>query len=294
MFRRILFPTDFSTYANTVFDCLPSLKTMGVEEVVLANIIRMGDTLFAETYNRESFHYMRWSVEEQLNVQRMALEGQGFKVITRTGCGFPGKEIARLAFEEKADLIVLGAQGTSLSSELMLGSTAFEIIRETLAPVLLLQAEVVRALGHVKCRWNCAEMFRRILHPTDFSTCADQALDLLDRLASERMEEALILHVQDERAMKHRPPEQIAEFDRIDQERLAERCQKIQRKGVRVRTMIRRGIPFQETLKAAEDEKVTLIILGSQGRSAVQELITGSTLENVARLSRLPVLIVRA
>lgn len=292
--RRILFPTDFSTFANTVFDCLPALKTIGVEEVVLANIIRTGDALFAETYNREAFRYIYWSVTEQLNVQRMGLEGYGLKVLTRIGYGNPGSELAQIAEEDRVDLIVIGAQGTSLGSELMMGSTAFEIIRKAPVPVLLFQAEAVRSFGHIQCRWNCAKLFQKILHPTDFSTCADQAWNVLVNLLSGQTQEVMILHVQDERVMKHRPAAQLADFDRIDQDRLRERCQQVQEKDVRVRALIRRGIPFRETLRVAEEEKVTLIILGSRGRSAVQELITGSTLENVARLSQLPVLIVRS
>ena len=37
---------------------------------------------------------------------------------------------------------------------------------------------------------------------------------------------------------------------------------------------------------------VTLIVLGSHGRSVVMEMLTGSTFENVARLSRQPLLVV--
>ena len=57
--------------------------------------------------------------------------------------------------------------------------------------------------------------------------------------------------------------------------------------------MLRHGIPFHETLKVAEEEKPCLIVRGSHGRSAVQEMLTGSTLENVVRLSHQPVLVVR-
>jgi nucleotide-binding universal stress UspA family protein len=294
MFRKILFPTDFSLYANTVFDCLPSLKTVGVEEVVLTNIMRLGDAQFSSTYNQEALQFMRWGVEEQLNVQRMALEGHGYRVIPRIREGVPGIEIAEISREENVDLIVLGAQGTSLSTELILGSTAFEIIRKAPVPVLLLQAEVIRSLGHLKCRWNCTNMFRRIVHPTDFSPCADKALDMMVNLVNDQTEEAILLHVQDERMMKHRLPEQIEEFDKTDEERLSERAQKFQGAARRVQTRIRRGIPFQETLKLADEVKAGVIILGSQGRSAIKELLTGSTLENVARLSRVPVLIVRS
>jgi len=57
--------------------------------------------------------------------------------------------------------------------------------------------------------------------------------------------------------------------------------------------VLRHGIPFSETLKVAEEEKPCLIAIGSHGRSAAQEMLAGSTLENVVRLSRQPVLVVR-
>jgi len=34
-------------------------------------------------------------------------------------------------------------------------------------------------------------------------------------------------------------------------------------------------------------------VMGSQGRSAIQELVTGSTMENVIRLAKQPVLVIR-
>ena len=63
--------------------------------------------------------------------------------------------------------------------------------------------------------------------------------------------------------------------------------------GFNAHFLVGRGIPFQEALKVAEEEDVGLIVLGSHGRSAIQEAFTGSTFENVARLSRRPVLVVR-
>ncbi len=43
MFARILFPTDFSAYADSVLACLPDLKSAGLREVVLLseNVARL-------------------------------------------------------------------------------------------------------------------------------------------------------------------------------------------------------------------------------------------------------------
>lgn len=293
MFARALFPTDFSAYANTVFACLPDLKAAGLRIVVLVGIIRESDVPLPETLNRESLERVRWSVEEQLNIARMALEGQGLRAITRIEYGSPAAQIVRAAEEEQVDLIVMGAQGKTVAQELLLGSVAHEVVRRATMPVLIQKVNVVRELGHVECRRVCTQMFTRVLHPTDFSDCANEAFQVVKRLKAAGTEEVILLHVQDERAMKHRPAEQIAAFDEEDTRRLERMRRDLMLRGLQSKVVLRHGLPFREALKVAEEEDVCLIVLGSHGRSAVREMLAGSTFENVVRLSRQPVLVVR-
>lgn len=60
MFARALFPTDFSVYADTVLACLPDLKRIGLQEVVLVSVIRPGDVPLPETIKRQSLAYWQW------------------------------------------------------------------------------------------------------------------------------------------------------------------------------------------------------------------------------------------
>lgn len=293
MFTRVLFPTDFSAYANAVFACLPDLKKTGLGEVVLLSVIRPSDVPMPETVNRESLEYWRFSLEEQMNVARMALEGKGLRVITRVEYGQPVEKILAVGEEEGAELIVMGAQGMTAAQELLLGSTAYEVVRRARLPVLLEKMEVVRELGHVRCHSVCQNLFARVLHPTDFSDCAEAAFRVVKRLKSAGTKQVTVLHVQDERSMRHRSAGQIAGFDREDSERLQKLCNALSMFGLQAQPMLRRGIPFRETLKAAEEVDAGLIVLGARGKSAAQELLTGSTLENVIRLSRQAVLVVR-
>lgn len=294
MFRRVLFPTDFSAYATAVMDCLPELKAAGMGEVLLLGIIRPGEVPLGHSVDRELLERVRWGAEQQLHIARLALEGQGLVVRIRLEVGPPATEIVRVAGEERVDLIVMGAQGESLVQELLLGSVAHQVVRTAPVPVLVDKFDVVRELGHVECRRRCGRTFTRVLHPTDFSDCADVAFNVVKRLRSAGTEEVILLHVQDERAMRHRPPEQLAEFDRTDTERLEKMRQALTLYGIpRVNLLLRHGIPFVEALKVAEEEDVCLIVLGSRGRSAVAEMLAGSTFENVARQSRRPVLVVR-
>ena len=293
MLERILFPTDFSVYANAVTACLPSLQSAGVKEVILLHVIRASDVPLPETYNLESYKYIHWSVEEQLNLLRMVMEGHGLRVRTRIEYGSPVAEVIRVAGEEKVKMIMIGAQGTTLAQELMIGSTAFEIMRRSPVPVLLEKAEVVREEGHNRCRWACAEMFQRVLHPTDFSESADEAYHFVESLRAAGTREVVLLHVQDERILKHRTQEQLVAFDQEDRDRLEERCHHLSDLGFKARWLLHRGNPAQETVKTADEIRAGLIAIGSQGRSAIKELMTGSTLESVIRLAKQPILMVR-
>lgn len=293
MFRRVLFPTDFSAYATAVMDCLPEWKAAGMQEVLLLGVIRPAEVPLGGSLDHDVLEEIRWGAQERLHLARQALEGQGLVVRTRLEVGPPAPTILRVAEEEGVDLIAMGAQGKSLVQELLLGSVAYEVARRAPAPVLIEKFDVVRQLGHVECRRHCARTFVRILHPTDFSDCAHKAFNVVKRLRTANAGEVLLLHVQDERAMHHRPPEQLAEFNRVDMERLEEMRRALLLYGFpQVRILICHGIPFVETLRVAEEEDACLIVLGSKGRSAVAEMLSGSTFENVIRQSRRPVLVV--
>lgn len=294
MFSHVLFPTDFSAYADAALACLPDLKAGGLRQVVLLSVIRPTDVPLPETINRESLEYWRWSLDEKMNVARMALEGKGLHVLTRIEYGNPAEQIVRVAKEERVNMIMMGAQGATAAQELLIGSTAYEVMRRATIPVLLLKFEVLRELGRLKCQRLCTNTFVHVLHPTDFSDSAEAAFQVVKRLKAAGTREVTLLHVQDERVMKQRPAEQIAEFDRQDRERLDALAKAVLLYGMQAHIVLRYGIPFREALKVAvEIGPDCLIVLGSRGRSAIREMLAGSTFENVIRLSRHPVLAVR-
>lgn len=293
MFERVLFPTDFSGYANSVFQCLPELKAAGTRDLLLLSVISPQQVPLGHTMDRDVLERIKWGNQQQLDIARMALEGQGFSVRTRLEEGMPAIEIVRVAGEERVDLIVMGAHGRSLVQEFLLGSVAYQVLRLSPVPVLIHKFEVVRQLGSVECRQVCGRLFQRVLHPTDFSETANAAFNVAKRLKAAGAEEVILLHVQDERAMKHRPPEQLAEFDREDMARMERMRKALTLRGLPSRALLRHGSPFVETLKVAEEEDVCLIVLGSRGRGAATEALAGSTFENVVRQGRRPVLVIR-
>jgi nucleotide-binding universal stress UspA family protein len=62
--------------------------------------------------------------------------------------------------------------------------------------------------------------------------------------------------------------------------------------AVELRVLV--GQPFERILETAGDEKVSLIVLGTHGRTGLAHTIMGSVAERVVRLAPCPVLTVHA
>ena len=53
------------------------------------------------------------------------------------------------------------------------------------------------------------------------------------------------------------------------------------------------GIPYQEISRFAEEKKIDLIVIGTQGRTGLERMLFGSTAEQVVRHAPCPVITVR-
>jgi nucleotide-binding universal stress UspA family protein len=63
--------------------------------------------------------------------------------------------------------------------------------------------------------------------------------------------------------------------------------------NIKARVRIEKGIPFTEILRVEDDEDVSLIIIGSHGKSNVAEILLGSVSEKVIRKAKRPVLVLK-
>lgn len=147
------------------------------------------------------------------------------------------------------------------------------------------------------------EMFERILYPTDFSEVSNKALGYVERLKDAGAREVVLLHVIDERELQ--VVEQHSEVPRGIEEGLKRTIEESARKtlgdldvtlktsGFEVKLRLEWGIPFREILRVAKEEAVSLVVVGSHGKSSVQEMLLGSVSEKVVRKSEAPVLVVK-
>jgi nucleotide-binding universal stress UspA family protein len=78
------------------------------------------------------------------------------------------------------------------------------------------------------------------------------------------------------------------------EEYLAPLAVELRKKGVRVTSQARRGIPAREILAAAREAEADLIAMSTHGRSGLGRMIFGSVAEAVLRHAEIPVFLMRA
>jgi nucleotide-binding universal stress UspA family protein len=135
---------------------------------------------------------------------------------------------------------------------------------------------------------------RCILHPTDFSDCAETAFHLACALARERSLRLIVLHVVPPplchgELLTRQPPDS---YYRQMEEWL--RRLRAKTTGVDVRICLEDGDPCEVILRTAEEEHCDLIVLGTHGRTGLPRAILGSIAEQVLRRAPCPVLTMRA
>jgi nucleotide-binding universal stress UspA family protein len=145
-----------------------------------------------------------------------------------------------------------------------------------------------------------SNLFYRIVVPTDFSDCSEEAWALAKRVAGTLGSEVVLAHVFVEPILYGDPPlaadsaGQLYEQGRKWVEEELEKWASAARvQGMTVRTIVRTGSAHEEIVNLATDERAELIIIGTHGRTGLNRLLLGSVTERVIRFAPCPVLTVR-
>jgi nucleotide-binding universal stress UspA family protein len=148
MFKKVLFPTDFSECSESVIPYLKKLKKSGTREVVVIHVIDSRYSGFIETvgwfgetvqqYESDMYENIKGEAEKQLERIRKKLS-PFFKVKIRIENGVPFKMIMDIAEKERVSLIVLGSHGKSNIEEMLLGSVSEKVIRKSKKPCLVIK-----------------------------------------------------------------------------------------------------------------------------------------------------------
>lgn len=150
-------------------------------------------------------------------------------------------------------------------------------------------------------------MFENLLYPTDFSDVSKKALDYIKSLKGSGAKKVIILRVINERKAECISQGvawagmQVADFLKESYRMLIEEAKaevkpveaELKAAGFDVEIMLERGVPQLRILEVAEEKEVSVIILGSHGRSNLAAVLLGSVSDHVIRHARRPVIVIK-
>ena len=64
-------------------------------------------------------------------------------------------------------------------------------------------------------------------------------------------------------------------------------------KGINVESILLEGNPSEELIRYADEEKMDIVIMGTLGKTGLDRILMGSVAGNLARHSKVPVMVVR-
>ena len=140
---KILIPVDGSAGANRAVENviagavtlkeMPQIFLLNVQWKLAAGNVKM--FISQETIN----DYYREQGMEALSAARSRLDAAGLAYTYHISVGTPAEAIVQYAQEQKVDQIVMGAQGESNLTKVLLGSVAGKVAHLAPMPVLLVK-----------------------------------------------------------------------------------------------------------------------------------------------------------
>lgn len=127
----------------------------------------------------------------------------------------------------------------------------------------------------------------KVLLCMDFSAPSEKLLKCIPELQNSGLQEVIVLHVVD----THSTAAQEKVLQEKNEQRMATIQKELRELGITVTTKLEIGIPSEEIVRIAQEEQISLILLGSHGKGYIKSRYLGSTTFDVLRLSEIPMLI---
>jgi universal stress protein E len=202
---------------------------------------------------------------------------------------YPADALAAAAKEHGADLVVLGAYGTSRGSGA--GMLATHAVRKSPAKVLLV-------------RENNIGKFRSVVVAVDFSNTSREALESAMRVAAQDASEVHVLHVFNPPWMKLHyraaTPEATADFRKQFLDGLERRLREFSNPSDPETRWTKPTFQVMDhrshgagIVEYARSVQADLVVLGTRGRTNLRDLLLGSTAERVVRDADCAILAIR-
>ena len=293
VFDRVLCPTDFSEFSSVAVEYAGALAAAYGGQLRVLHVI----TPFPVTapFLDVPGESRLWEGAQTQGREALAAEADrvrrpGLTVQVEQRHGSPVQEILRAAAEWAADVIVVGTHGRGGFERLMLGSVVEKVLRKAPCPVLAVPPAAARigppAAAHV-AHVLCA-------HDGSVASAAGVAgaVSLAERTAARLTLMSVVEAMPNGYSMTGPAAEAFrAERDQHAREALDSAIAADVRARLDVHDRIVFGHPALQILEVAAQERPDVLVMGIQGRGALDRLMFGSTTHHVVRNAGCPVLV---
>lgn len=204
-------------------------------------------------------------------------------VATEVHIGSPADVVLRIAVEQRAGLVVVGATGRGKVEAMLLGSTADQVLRSADRPVL-----VARTSGEGP-----------VVAATDLSKTATPSLEagvVASRLTGRPL---VALHALDIAHPVLSAIEPSIVVDDQTRQQLHDACREVlranlERLGHEGTPAVEEGAPSRVIANLAKEKKASLVVVATHGRTGMARIALGSVAADVSRRAGCSVLVVRS
>lgn len=280
--KKAILATDLSKASDLLMECAPQYKAMGIEHITLFHA-----PIVSFNYMEYSGYSMMVHIEARMINLRNKLKEMGISADFVLKEGLPSQEIIDFAGQHPDALIIIGSKGFGFAKRNLIGSTTLRVIQQAKNPVLMIRIKYVgkNAAGQDECALESANLLSHGMLLTDFSDNANIVFNYMNENMAAYFGQISLLHVQDLVALRHHARETIVRFNQIDTGRLQKLATEIGGKTkTTVNTILAEGAVVPEIMREVKLGQVSLIIMGTHGRTYFSDMVMGSTVFPVIQL----------
>ncbi len=292
---KILFATDGSSNALFAQEFLLRYPLGSEDAILCVSVVYKLPTLtptalpvigkMVEQQLEEIYQKETGELREVLARAHQFFRDRGFQAEAHLLEGDPAPILARFAKEQRVDLTVVGARGTTQLEEMFLGSVARRLANDTDLTVLVCRPKPF-----------AEEKGLRAIFATDHSPYCEKVGEKLPALIHGKFQSLLIASVLDT-AWKGAFPPISQEHLAPAKEALNAKNQTLQAKlehlAERVGSVVLVGEPRAELMALCDRENADLVIVGARGLSRARRLLLGSVAHQMLTRTKGSVLVVR-
>lgn len=289
--HTILAATDLSAAARLACERAVRLASACDARLELQHVVNTGALdslrlLFASQPDDLQQRLLDEAREELRSLLAELHDGLGGSANLHLGIGNVVNEITRQADALDADLLVLGAHGSSLVRDLIVGSTTERVLRRTGRPLLVVRRPAPRG-------------YRQVLIPVDFSARSLKAIEVARRLAPKAA--LVLLHTFDvpfEGRLRHAGVSEQelaalrASAQREGETRMAELIARAGLPAAALHSLVLYGDPSVQILEHERLQGSELIVIGKRGQNSLEDLLLGSVTKHILSQAQSDVLVI--